>query len=320
MARYTVEKETKPGFDRLVDSVTKSAVFIKRLGCEVIGYDVFDPQRGKTIPMLWNNNNDTPVSESAWKNHATVLFPHVGAVHNNASVLGAQKITTPGGHGFARKSVFQLAKVSESDCASATYLLQANDETLKYFPFRFKLEITYCLKDSRLSATFTVTNKDTQDIYYQFGWHPGFSTDMGLGGKKSDWQILLPKGKYLEYIVADAEDSYMTGEAKPVSLDGPIAWNEKSLNKTIVFEVTDTVNRRCRIFNPKLNIGVEAVYYDFPHLGLWAGVNQPFICIEPWQGMDDRLEQEPWDKKIGMLKVAPGVVIRKTAEIIPILS
>ncbi|MBL8026057.1 MAG: hypothetical protein JNL74_06590 [Fibrobacteres bacterium] len=318
---YSVDKECRPGYDRLVNNTTGTSVLINRQGAEVIGYDAFDAKTGKHLPLLWNNGSETLPFEGAWKNHSTILFPIVGGLKNDASsTTDGEKISLKGNHGFARYSLFELASTSVIDSAKATYRIGASTDTKKLYPYDFELNLTYELKGESLSLTFHIVNHDRKTMPCQFGWHPGFSTEMGLGGKREDWTLSVPEGVYKQYLVLDTGDSFLTGETKQHNFNGPIPLNDHALYCTLMYDVVNAANRRVRMFNSKLGRGVEVLYHDFPQIGFWANKGQEYLCIEPWQGLDDHEEQEPFDKKVGMLLIPPGGKISRTAKIVPILE
>ncbi len=319
MPNYRVETDIKPGIDRMTNTTDKCSVMFNRYGGELIGYDVFDAPRNITVPLLWNNNNPKPPGDGGWKNHATILFPFVGGLVNKQSKLGDVVVRTGSNHGFARHSMFALAGQEEAeDSAEIHYQLKPNEETREYYPFNFLLDLFYTLVGNKLTLAIQVTNADRRDIHFCFGWHPGFSTDLGLGGKKEDWQIIFAEGEYDNYRVND--DCFLTGEIKKEHFAGPITWDVKTLERTILLAIEKKENRICKLYNPKVKHGVKVDFGDYQHFGIWAQEGQPFICLEPWQGMDDHIEQEPFDKKVGIVKLSPGKDIIKKATIIPLLS
>lgn len=320
MASYKIEKECRPGFDKLVNEKAKCEVLIKRLGAEIIGYDVWDREYDRSLPLLWNNNNDAIPFEGAWKNHATILFPIVGGLKNGRSRFNDIEIVSPGNHGFARRSQFDLVETDTEDQARAAYRIKESNETKKLYPFSFTLDLIYTLKGNALSLTFEIKNTDKNPIPFQFGWHPGFNTELGLGGKREDWEVSFPRGFYRQYHVLPTGDSFLTGKTSYLEFNGPISFTDQELYCTLMYEIDVPANRRCRMFNPKLNRGVDMIFPDFPHVGLWAEKNQDYICIEPWQGMDDHENQELFQDKIGMVILKPGRTISRTAAILPVIQ
>ena len=93
MSDYFVEIGDK--LDKLINK-RENCLVVKRLGAEVISYRVWDEDNQRILPLLWNDNNDFPPPQGGWKNHATVIFPHVGGLKNKETRLDDIKITTLG--------------------------------------------------------------------------------------------------------------------------------------------------------------------------------------------------------------------------------
>ena len=92
-----------------------------------------------------------------WGKHAPILFPIVGSLRNNTATSAAGTCEMPR-HGLARIVEHKLVEVSE-DGSSVTYEITDTPESLKAFPFHFKLNMTYALTgDATLTQTFAVTN------------------------------------------------------------------------------------------------------------------------------------------------------------------
>lgn len=80
--------------------------------------------------------------------------------------------------GFCKESEFEVTEQTEN---SITFLLKANEETQKHYPYHFELRLAYHLNGSTLSMDYRVTNKDYETMYYHIGAHPGFSVRSILG-------------------------------------------------------------------------------------------------------------------------------------------
>jgi galactose mutarotase-like enzyme len=282
---------------------------------------VYDNESKKLLPLLWNNGNETLPFEGAWKNHATILFPIVGGLKNGASKTATgETIKLQGNHGFARHTEFELVASETVDSAKAIYRIGASAETKAAYPYDFELTLIYELKDDSLSLTFQIQNHDKKKMPCQFGWHPGFSTELGLGGKRADWTISVPEGLYRQFLVLDTGDSFLTGETKEHLFNGAIPLDDHALYCTLMYDIAKAANRRVRMYNSKLMRGVEVLFHDFPQIGFWANKGQEYLCIEPWQGVDDHEVQEPFDKKVGMLLLETGEKISRSAKIVPIFN
>lgn len=109
-----------------------------------------------------------------WGKHAPILFPIVGSLRNNTATSAAGTCEMAR-HGIARIVEHKIVGVSE-DGSSVTYELTDTPESLKAFPFHFKLNMTYALTgDATLTQTFAVTNTGDVDLPFSVGGHPAFN-------------------------------------------------------------------------------------------------------------------------------------------------
>ncbi len=113
---------------------------------------------------LWNGN------KKYWGYHAPVLFPIVGKVKNGIYRVDGKEYNLPQ-HGLARVSEFELIEKSEN---KLVFELLYSEETLKIYPYKFSLKITYSLVEDGVITAYTVENKDDKDIYFSIGAHPAF--------------------------------------------------------------------------------------------------------------------------------------------------
>lgn len=118
-----------------------------------------------------------------WKDRAPILFPIVGALKNNKTIIDGSKYSMPR-HGIARISEFAL---SSKQTDRVEFKLSANDKTYESFPFDFELGVSYELIDNTLAVTFTVVNKDTKDMPFTIGYHPGFNIPIETDEHLSDY-------------------------------------------------------------------------------------------------------------------------------------
>ncbi|MEA2062159.1 MAG: hypothetical protein U9P14_00550 [Gemmatimonadota bacterium] len=319
MGSYRVESDQKAGLDSLICETAGSRVLINRFGCEVIGYRVTDPASGKEIPFFYRDWEAQPPADG-WKNHSTILFPIVGGLKDKRSKLGGKVVSTKGNHGFARHSAFELTGTVESgDRAAARYRLLPNEEIRSYYPFDFVLEIEFALEGNSLSATFSITNPGSEPAYYCFGWHPGFAAPLVPGvGKKADCRLVFPYGTIRKY--HNNEHCRLTGQTSLVEVGGPLAWTEEELEATMMLGIDDPAMRSVTLEDTAGNISLRVDFPQFPHLGFWSEPGYDFICIEPWQGMDDHEDQEPFDEKVGVVKLEPGAVDRRTIKLTPFVE
>jgi galactose mutarotase-like enzyme len=313
MSAYSVKIDNIRKIDMLYAEDDGASVMINRQGCEVIGYRITDRRKKEDniIGLMYRDSQSEP-PEDGWKNHATILFPIVGGIKDNQSKLGETVITSPGNHGVARHSEFELVETSHNDSARIKYRLASNIYTRKYYPFEFRLELTFELVGNSLSVMFDLTNTGEETMHACWGWHPGFSTPLVPGqGSKQDCKLVFPTGKITKY--GNNEHCRLTGENTELEVDGALEWTEEELEATMMYAIDDPAMRRVSMEDPNARISVRVDFPDLPHLGFWSEPGDEFICIEPWQGMDDHEEQEPFDQKVGMVAIEAGE--RKTSKV-----
>lgn len=108
--------------------------------------------------------------EAFWKRHSPVLFPIVGAVWNG-EYRSHGNTYKMGQHGFARDMDFTL--ISQTD-DELRYELVSTEETIKKYPYMFRLEIGYKLIDNKVRVMWHVENKGNETMSFQIGAHPAF--------------------------------------------------------------------------------------------------------------------------------------------------
>ncbi|MFC2075673.1 hypothetical protein ACFLT7_01195 [candidate division KSB1 bacterium] len=314
MSNYTITRDDDSGIDRIHCPSAGSSIAVSRFGGELVSYRVRDPRDGAEVPLLYRDNQ-TDAPEDGWKNHATILFPIVGGLKGKQSRLGDLTISTRGNHGLARHSDFILADTRQTaEFASLQYQIEASEATREYYPFDFSLKLIYTLAGSDLSLDFVITNREAErDIYFCFGWHPGFRAPLGRAGNKSGCRLLFPDTNAVLY--HNNDECRLTGETTALRLGGPFGWTEEGLERTVMLEFPEVDGRRVTLSDSVAGIDLEMDFADFPQLGFWSEPGWDFICIEPWQGMDDHEDQEPFDQKVGMVRLPPGEEVKKAARV-----
>lgn len=232
-----------------------------------------------------------------WKRHSPVLFPIVGSVWDG-KYHSHGKTFELGQHGFARDMDFQL--VDETPDAEGNpqvfFALRSGEETLKKYPYRFRLEIGYRLVGNAVEVIWRVQNPEREDeLKFQIGAHPAFywpeyiPEDKNRGYfKLADEAVTYKKSVITEKGCVDPSQS---GEVA-LEADGYLhLTTETFANDALIFEDSQvqTVTLCGEDRKPYLTLKSEA-----PLMGLWSppGKNAPFVCIEPWYGRCDRVHYD----------------------------
>ncbi|HOI09100.1 MAG TPA: hypothetical protein PK313_01365 [Myxococcota bacterium] len=313
MHRFTCTHDPDLGLD--IVASPRWRLVVRRRGAEVIGLRRRDP-RGD-VGLIWRDGEpgDPP---RFWKGHATLLFPIVGGLHDHRSrTTDGIPVSFAGLHGFVRHRVLErVVAEPRGDAFVLGYRLAADAETRAMYPWDFVFEVTYTLTDAGLATDIAVASRDARPMPYQVGWHPGFALPFRAGtGSKAGCHLNLPP-RPLTFLDND-DDCKLTGTARVVDGRGDFAFTERGLDRTYMLDLSDVppAERTVELLDPDRAFGVRVTFPDYPHLGLWSDADAPFLCIEPWQGMDDRAVQEPFDRKFGVALLAPGATETRRAAV-----
>ena len=247
-------------------------------------HSLISKENGKEY--IWQGNPDI------WYGQSPVLFPVIGQLINDKYFYNGVEYTMPK-HGIARRYVFN---VKECDGAKAVFSLESNEKTLEAYPFDFEYILTFELKGKALVNTMTVVNKTKGDMYFSVGAHPGFNCKVG------------------DIIEFEQEETLATERIDKESLiipeKFPFMENEKSFVITKeIFEpdaliLSDIKSEKLRI---KGDNEVEFTFGKCPFLGIWAKPGAPYVCIEPWYGVNDGREvKKDISEKRGIQHLAEG--------------
>ena len=122
-------------------------------------------KQGSDEELIWTADKEY------WGRHAPMLFPIVGKVWNGEYKVVDRKYNLPQ-HGFARDCDF---KVLCHDKESVVLCLESDAESLKVYPYPFRLEATYRLEENILVVEWRIKNPGAEPMYFQIGAHPGFN-------------------------------------------------------------------------------------------------------------------------------------------------
>ena len=235
---------------------------------------------------VWQGNPEI------WYGQAPVLFPIIGQLINDSYCYNGVQYTMPK-HGLARKLLF---KVKECEGAKAVFSLESDENTLKSYPFDFEYLVSFELKGKALVNTMTVVNKTKGEMYFSVGAHPAFNCNVGD-------VIEFEKPETLATERIDKENLIIPEKF-------PLIENSKEIEITKeIFEPDALI--LSDIQSEKLTIkGENEIEFTFgkcPFLGIWAKPGAPYVCIEPWYGVNDGREvKKDISEKRGIQRLDEG--------------
>lgn len=227
-----------------------------------------------------------------WYGQAPVLFPIIGQLINDKFFYNGKEYTMPK-HGIARKLPF---KVKECSGAKAVFSLESDENILKGYPFEFELLVAFELCGKKLVNTMTVINKTDGEMYFSIGAHPGFNCNIG-----DVIEFELPETLETERIDSD---NLLIPEKFPVIENSSEIEITEDIFKKDALILSDIKSEKLRI---KGENEIEFTFGKCPVLGIWAKPGAPYVCIEPWYGINDGREvKDDISKKRGIERLGKG--------------
>lgn len=239
------------------------------------------PSRGAIISRFESKSQPIFYLDRETLNDATknvrggnpVLFPICGPLVNGSGTFAGNSYEMKQ-HGFARNLPWQVVGVeAQADVASIQLRLESNETTKAQYPHDFCVELTYRLTADTLTIDQQFENRSSQVMPFYAGFHPYFTAP-----DKTAVTLSLDTSNY---------DDFLTKTTH-------------SIDPTINFEAGAEINgafhgvrepvRFSNFGMPyAIEIGFEAPYQ---HIVIWALKDKPFICVEPWMGVNYGLNND----------------------------
>jgi len=240
-------------------------------------------KQGSDEELIWTADKEY------WGRHAPMLFPIVGKVWNGEYRVGDKIYRLPQ-HGFARDLNFTVL-CHDTDCV--VLALESNDDTLKVYPYKLRIEATYKLEENTLVVEWRIKNPGKETMYFQIGAHPGFNyRDFDKNDFIHGYFRLTQAEEPVNRLIIGqlTPDGYRSESAGIIELDSdamlPLTPGLFSRDALVLEEYQiDQVILYDKDCTPYIAVETN----DAPVWGLWSppAKNAPFVCIEPWMGRCD---------------------------------
>ena len=265
---------------------------VKEFGCEIATIK----SKATGYEFMWQGNPDI------WGGQAPILFPIVGRLIDDKYTLGGKEYEMPK-HGFARKMPWEFLG---ADYNSMSFRLCDTAETREIYPFEFDLVVTYTLNDTTLAVSHNIKNKGENTMYFSIGAHPAFNCTIGD-------TLSFDENETLYTVKIDLEKSLRLPD-KILVLE-----NEKDIVVTKdVFNEDALILSDIKSENITLNLseGGRKILFNLggaPYLGIWAKPGAPYVCIEPWYGVNDsHVKKDDFSDKDAINSVDAGEIFNFT--------
>lgn len=198
-------------------------------------------------------------------------------------------------HGFGHTSSWQRAAQTDT---MLRLVLEANEDTLTQYPFRFRVTLEFSLEREALTIRQTYENLDEKPMPYNYGFHPYFLAeapeilrvetqadtffDFALGGKAfghGSVSLSVPDG------APEAGAAFM-------GVRGPTVLHNAPAHKRLTMEFDESFHTHV----------------------LWTQAGKKFLCVEPVNGSANGLNTgvhltlEPGERKTAFLRLRPEVL------------
>lgn len=260
------------------------------------------PEKGGTMTRLIHNgvdflyvNEENLFSSERPRCGIPFLFPIFGRLTEGKYTLDGREYAMEI-HGFAHTSMWQVAEHTEN---FLRLVLDANEETLSQYPFRFRTELIFKAENCAVSILQKYENRDSRPMPYNFGFHPYFRVE-----ELSHIQVETTAEHYFDFTVGKPqpfghgtvgivipEGAPETGAAL-MGVTGPTVLHIPEEGRMLTMEFSD----------------------DFPQHVLWTQANKPFLCVEPINGTADGLNKgihltlNPGEMKEATLRLTPACI------------
>lgn len=250
--------------------------------------------------QLWHGD------PAVWRKRAPWLFPLIGQLRGGAYRYQGVVYDSMPMHGFASQMEFEA---EQTGAAEAVFTLRATEETLRMFPWRFVLTIAYALTGDTLAIRCTVRCEDVEEMFFSFGAHPGFACAPGdtlaFDGAGS---LTCQRLNLASHLLEPASEQ--VGET--IELQEALFDADAMLLRAPACEGV-TLRRRD-------GTGIRYEFGRVPWVGVWtrARGGLPYICVEPWYGVDDPIDADgDIEKKLDIVRLGAGEIFTMNLSIRP---
>lgn len=242
-----------------------------------------------------------------WSGVAPIMFPVCdGTVDGVIEVDGVRYPMIQ--HGYARLSEFEIAGESEK---SVTFLHTSNEETKKSYPFDYELYITYTLEGCDLEIKYDVVNKSDRTMHFLIGSHEAYACPDGI----ENYDVIFEKKETLDASIRSGR--FIENRTRRILTDSdtlPLLYEYFEIDSLMFKKVK---SRNLVLKNRKTGRSIGLKFDGFDYLGFWTKVGAPFICIEPWCGVQHTVGDSPAiEKREGVNHLESGKTFTRTHTII----
>lgn len=271
------------------------SVTVSQRGGELLS--VCDRQSGREY--LWR------ADPAVWGEHAPLLFPFCGRL-KNAEYSYRGSIYPMGLHGFLRGTLLPPPVCEEK---SLTFTLCESAETLRIYPFPFRLTLVYRLEGRKLSLLAAVENTGEAELPFAFGGHPGIAVKSAGGDLLEGTLLRFSSGTGAVEIYPLVNSSFVPSEGVPFPMTEDTLPITNELFRTYDTVILKNAPPSATLTQPDgLSVTIERGE-TLPYFCLWKSTAEgaDYVCLEPWSGTpQDGVTDEMLETHRGLCRLAPA--------------
>lgn len=221
-----------------------------------------------------------------WGRSAPLLWPNIGTIKDGAATVDGVSYPMKK-HGFLRDT---LCSVLTLESNKIVFKVDANENTLKLYPYNFTILITYELIESTIHSQLEFINHSNTSMPFNLGLHPAFKVPLYEGEKFEDYKVIFDVPGTYEIPTVDLTNGLIDYSKPHRTFKNlsvlPLNYDDYEFD-ALVFE--NILSHQITLTNKDETHGVVFNFDDFPMLGIWTPnhIKSPFICLEPWIGCAD---------------------------------
>lgn len=212
-----------------------------------------------------------------WAGSCPLLFPICGGLKDDKYTYKGKEYTLRK-HGYARSATFEVESQTDN---SAVFLHKSNEETKRCFPFDYELRVIYALTDKKLQVEYYIKNLTDGTMYFSIGSHEAYYTPDGI----EDYDVIFPQNETLNAYVLYG--NLLSNQQLPIIKDSNVLplYDKYFTIDALVFK--DLKSKSATLRNRKTGKAIRVDFPDAEYFLLWHKPNAPYMCLEPWNGIQD---------------------------------
>lgn len=123
-------------------------------------------------------------------------------------------------------------------------------------------------------------------MYFSLGAHPALKCPMSEGEAYSDCYLEFEKAEDAQSLMINT-DGLVQEEKQDIAWKKNILPLEHALFEKDALMFNNLESKKVSLCSRKSTERITFEFSDFNDLGLWAKTNGDFLCIEPWNGIND---------------------------------